>query len=208
MEYGCVKIDKNLVVDGDLQKPEWKAAEAVALVDTVTGAGVKRKTAVKLLWSGEFLYAGFDCEDDYTCATMTGYNDRLYEEDVVEIFIDDDRDLKTYAEVEVNPLNAVLHYYIHNDLNGRIVQYARVEKTVRSAVIRDGANRGFTVELAIPFSEFVTARNSPPAKGDRWLFNLYRIDRPETGDVEYSAWSPTGLARFHMPESFGELVFI
>lgn len=207
MEYGCLKIDKNLVIDGDLEKPEWKRAEAVALVDTSTGGAVKRKTSVKLLWNDDFLYTAFDCEDDYTCATMTGYNDRLYEEDVVEIFIDDDRDLKTYVEIEVNPLNAVLHYFIQNDLAGRLVSFARIEKTVRSAVLRDEA-KGFAVELAVPFSEFVTAPNRPPVRGDRWLINLYRIDRPETGDVEHSAWSPTGLPRFHVPQSFGELVFI
>lgn len=207
MEYRCCKIDKNLTVDGNLEKPEWKKADAVMLADTVTGGRPIRSTELKLLWSSEFLYAAFRCEDDYVYATMTGYNDKLYEEDVVEIFIDDDRDRKTYIEIEVNPLNAVLHYYIQNSPGMEFLQFARVNKAVRSAVLREEGDKAFSVELAIPFTEFVTAKNSPPAKGDRWLMNLYRIDRAKNGAVEYSAWSPTGEAKFHIPQKFGELIF-
>lgn len=43
---------------------------------------------------------------------MKNYNDLLYLEEVVEVFIDDNEDLKTYMEIEVNPLNALLHYVI------------------------------------------------------------------------------------------------
>lgn len=207
MEYRCKRIETNLIVDGNLEKPEWKSAEAVELAGTLTGERLQRNTSVKLLWSNDFLYAGFTCEDDYVCATMTGYNDKLYEEDVVEIFIDDDRDMKTYIEIEVNPLNAVLHYDIHNNLEKGILQFARVQEVVRSAVKRDEGTKSFTVELGIPFTEFINAENSPPIDGDRWFLNLYRIDRAEDGLVEYSAWSPTGELRFHIPQKFGELIF-
>jgi hypothetical protein len=68
-------------------------------------------------------------------------------------------------------------------------------------------NKAFYVELAIPLTEFITSKNVPPQKGDRWLFNLYRIDRGKNGQDEYSAWMPTGEINFHMPQKFGELVF-
>lgn len=206
MEYRCRRIESNLTIDGDLGKPEWKAAEAVALKHNATGGSIKLNTSVKLLWNNDFLYVGFNCQDDYVCATMTEYNDKLYEEDVVEIFIDDDRDLKTYVEVEVNPLNAVLHYNIQNNLNKGILQFARVQKVVHSAVVRDEGNKAFTVELTIPLTEFITAKNNPPIKGDRWLMNLYRIDRAKDGTDEHSAWSPTD-SNYHVPQRFGELIF-
>ncbi len=233
MEYRCVKIEKDLVIDGDLSKPEWRAAAAVHLADVVTGRPALRATEARLLWNERFLYASFRGDDPFVLASKTAYNDRLYEEDVVELFIDDDADLKTYIEIEVNPLGAVLHYGVHNNLRGEIIQFARVDRVVRAAVVRasarptsgrdascvkapgkDGPGGTFAVELAIPFSEFMTAPNNPPRKGDRWRMNLYRIDRGGnsngpggTGRDEYSAWCPTGEIDYHLPAKFGTLIF-
>lgn len=207
MEYRCKRIEHDLTIDGNLKKPEWEAAEKVLLVNTAAGGEVSKKTFVKLLWNNSWLYAGFYCEEDYIFAAKTGYNEKLYEEDVVELFIDDNLDLKTYTEIEINPLNAVLHYSIHNNLAGRILQFARVDKTVRSAVLQDQEKQEVTIEAAIPLAEFITARNIPPKNGEHWLFNIYRINNTRSGSVEYSAWSPTGIINFHMPESFGKLIF-
>jgi Carbohydrate-binding family 9 len=132
----------------------------------------------------------------------------LYLEDVVEVFIDDNRDLKTYIEIEVNPLNALLHYYIQNNLVGEIAGFARVNKNVETAVYKPEGKNNWSVEIAIPFSEFVTSKKTPPDSGDVWLVNFYRIDRRNPDEDEYSAWSPTGKIAFHMPEKFGELVFV
>jgi len=205
--YYCKKTDELIAMDGNIDKPAWKAAEAVFLVDTVTGQTPRQKTFCKLLWDDQFLYAAFCCEDDFIRAVRTEYNDEIFEEEVVEIFLDDDCDRKTYIELEVSPLNTLLHYGIHNDLTGPILPFARVEKKVVSAVRDDRDRKIWTVEMAVPFSEFVTATNSPPKAGDQWRMNLYRIDRPEDGRDEYSAWQPTGKVNFHMPEKFGELVF-
>jgi hypothetical protein len=206
-EYKCRKVNTSLIIDGNLDKPEWKLANTVELVDTVTGSKPRLNTSVKLLWNSEFLYAGFCCEDDYLCATMTGYNEKIYEEDVVELFIDDDKDMKTYIEIEVNPLNTVLHYCVHNSLNRKILGFARVEKIINSAVTFDEEKSLLTVEIAIPFTEFVTAGNNSPNEGDRWGINIFRIDRAKEGLDEYTAWAPTKEINFHIPEKFGELVF-
>lgn len=205
-QYLCKKVNDNIQIDGQLDKPEWKEAEAVNLYETVTGGLPKQATYAKLLWNDQFLYISFQCEDDYINATMNGYNDKLYNEEVVEVFIDDDRNLKTYIEIEVNPLNALLHYSIQNDLKGRFLGFARVEKVIQTAVmVKEGS---WSVELAIPLTEFLSASNVPPKAQDKWRINLYRIDRPKNGEDEYSAWSPTGKVNFHLPETFGELVFV
>ena len=77
----------------------------------------------------------------------------------------------------------------------------------KSAVFCDELSGIWSVELEIPFSEFITAENMPPKKGDKWLINLYRIDRPKNQKEEYMSWSPTGEDNFHLPEKFGELIF-
>jgi hypothetical protein len=206
--YYCKRIDQPILVDGNVNKPVWEAAEAVSLVDTVTGDTPRQKTWCKLLWDDNFLYAAFRCEDDYINAKLTGYNDEIYNEEVVEIFLDDDCDRKTYIELEVSPLNTLLHYSMQNNLDGHKIAFARVEKVIVSAVQGNREERVWTVEMAIPLSEFITAPNIPPRAGDKWLMNLYRIDRPEDHSDEYSAWQPTGKVNFHMPERFGELIFV
>lgn len=207
MEYICKKINKNLSIDGDLTKKEWQEAEELQLIETVSGDEISFPTTVKLLWSDEFLYAGFQCVEDYVFATKTEYNDKLYEEDVVELFLDDDKDQKTYIEIEVNPLNAVLHYGIHNNLAGKITQYARVDNQVESAVIYNENKNSLAVEFAIPLTEFVTASHIPPEKGDSWFFNAYRINHRRNKTVEYYAGSKTGEINFHKPKCFGTLIF-
>lgn len=207
MRYKCRKISDKLIIDGNLRKVQWETAEGILLVDTVTGVENDNQTIVKFLWDDTFLYAGFYCKYEQINATKRGFNEKLYEEDVVEVFIDDNRDRKTYMEIEVNPLNAVLHYDIHNDLAGTILQYARVNNNIISAVIQDQKEKEFMVEFAIPFTEFITAPGIPPEIGDIWLFNAYRINNSYRDDVEYLACSPTGIINFHIPNCFGELIF-
>ena len=84
---------------------------------------------------------------------------------------------------------------------------------------RDGAGRstGWIALARLPWRGFRSlpsaARISlPPRPGDRWRFNLFRVERPggkdqpEKGVVE-AAWSPTGQASFHVPAAFRDFVF-
>lgn len=53
----------------------------------------------------------------------------------------------------------------------------------------------------------------PPLAGDRWRFNVFRIERPAgqerpDEDAQYLAWSLTGQRTFHVVEAFRDLVFV
>ncbi|MCJ7689921.1 MAG: carbohydrate-binding family 9-like protein [Clostridiaceae bacterium] len=207
-QYYCKKTRVNIKIDGNLNKKAWKDVQGDFLVKTDCESEANLKSEFKALWNDFFLYISFKCKDDYIKATMTEYNDKLYEEDVVEVFIDDNNDLKTYLEIEVNPLNAVLHYAINNNLKGRKFAFAKVEETLYTASIYYDDIQEWHTEIAIPLEEFVTATNNPPLSGDCWGINFYRIDRKENREDEYLAWSATGKIDFHMPEKFGELIFI
>jgi hypothetical protein len=205
--YYCKKINEEIRLDGNIGKPVWSNATEAKLLETEFGGNPSQKTTVKVLWNEEYLYIGFKCEDDEIIATYTEYNDPLYLEEVVEVFIDDNLDFKSYAEFEVNPLNTLLYYNILNDLKGNFKKFARVDKIVHTAVLRQDEQNSWSVEIAIPFSEFVTSKNNPPIAGDKWFVNFYRIDRRKSGEDEYSAWSLTGKINFHLPEKFGEMIF-
>jgi hypothetical protein len=135
---------------------------------------------------------------------------------VVEAFIDADSDLRTYLELEVNPINALFDAFVLNakDRDGGIcVMRDWNSKGIKHAVKIDGKSMSsseaeeWTCEIAVPLEDFYTAPNCPPKVGDVWRVNFYRIDRKKNKS-EYSAWSTTGKIDFHMPQRFGYLKFV
>jgi hypothetical protein len=199
--YLCKKLNPN-------NNFNWEKADSISLKENVSGESPRLKTTVRSLWDEYNIYFQFICQDDEIVASYTNYNDPLYLEDVVEVFIDDNCDYKTYTEIEVNPLNTVLHYHIENNLNGIVLPFARTDKVIESTVTKNLTNKHFTVEFSIPMKEFVTSKNNPPEINDIWLINFYRIDRNPNGKDEYSAWSPTGAINFHLPNYFQKFKFV
>lgn len=201
--YKCQYVSADFAVDGNVDKQPWELAESIILVNDATGGAAKQATEVRLLWGPERLYAAFRCIDTEPNATMRGFNDRLYEEEVVELFVDEEGEGKVYIEIEVNPLNAVLHYAIFNQADGRILTFARTDHVIETAVRM--TSDGWDAEIAIAYREFRSGRR--PQKGDSWRINLYRIDRPMGKEIEISAWSPTVINNMHVPSRFGTLEF-
>ena len=79
-----------------------------------------------------------------------------------------------------------------------------------------GRSTGWTAEAVLPWPALAAKAPPgvavPPRPGDRWRFNVFRIERPggpkePEKDALYLAWSPTGQASFHVPQAFRELVF-
>jgi hypothetical protein len=211
--YTCYRADSPIIVDGRLDEPCWRAAEPISLVRTDTGEPPRFPTTVKLLWDDRFLYAGFHCIDPDIWGTITERDGPMYEEEVVEVFIDANRDGISYVELEVNPLNVALDLYMLNRQGRRWGLFDWDSADWQHAVTVDGylnqrdrGDRSWTVEMAIPLADLATAPHIPPLNGDVWRVNLYRIDRGTYGD-EYSAWSPTWEINYHISSRFGEVVF-
>ncbi|MHB1294583.1 MAG: carbohydrate-binding family 9-like protein [Anaerolineae bacterium] len=209
----CYRAAKPIVVDGALDDPSWQEAEWHDLVLTADGAQPQQRTSCATLWDNRYLYVAFRCEDTDVWGITTERDRDIYNQEVVEVFIDDDRDGYGYIEIEVNPLNAVSDLFMFLREERRRSLWDWDSTGMRTAVQVDGdptrrgtLDRGWTVELAIPMNDFMTAPHLPPRAGDIWHMNLYRIDRAESGD-EYSAWSPTGILNYHVPRRFGRLAF-
>lgn len=180
----------------------WPEIPALALRETSTGAAPQQPTSVRLGWTPDELRVLFHCEDTDPWATLTERDAPLYEEEVVEVFLDPFGDSATYFEIEVNPLNAVLDLVLRRNRSGYKKDFAWRCEGLRTAVTkRDSA---WTAELSIPFRS-ITAE--PPQAGTRWRANFFRIERPAGQPRELSAWSPTGRANFHLPERFGTIEF-
>ena len=227
-QYNCVRIDDEITIDGTLTDAAWATADVVELLTTDTGEIPKQPTEVRLLWNDHYLYVGFLCQDRDIWGTIREHDGPIYNEEVVEVFIDPDSDLRTYIELEVSPLNTLFDAFIVNgkahgqgiyvlrDWDSEALQHAvSVDGTVKMSPPADRdtpispPDISWSCEIAVPFKDLLTSPNIPPKVGDVWRLNLYRIDRGKTeaGD-EYTAWSPTQKIDYHRPQFFGFLRFV
>ena len=198
-------------VDGKLDDTAWKKAPLVGdFVNTLDGSPSTYKTEARVLYDENFIYFSFRCADDNIWSTMKRRDEHLWEEEVVEVFLQADPNQPSYIELEVNPLGAMLDIYMLAARKPLHYESWNSEK-LRWAVQVDGTvdgkpgDREWTCEIALPLEDVVTAPHNPPLPGDRWRMNLYRGEqRPTPANL---AWSPTLRDDFHIPQRFGEIVF-
>lgn len=217
--YECRKVSNGSVrVDGRANDEVWQSIKPVGPFIVSDGSGpATRQTEARMCWDDENLYILFVCEDPDIWGTMFERDDPIYEEEVVEAFIDPDSDLKEYFEIQTSPHGTLFDAIIHNPTGQRKDMTGDTSWTLEGWKVavrvdgtlddRDDLDRSWTVEWALPFASLTSAPNTPPKDGDTWRMNLYRIDR--TPDEEYSCWSPTLAvpANYHVPTRFGTVVF-
>jgi hypothetical protein len=176
-------------------------------------------TRFRALASPTVLSLRFDVYDDKPWHTMTRRDEHIWEEEVVEIFLDPDRTGVNYYELEISPVNVVCDLVVakpwpelHSD---PAWNFAGVDTRVVPYRGERAGPDGWTATARLPWGGFralPSAASLPPKPGDRWRFNLYRIKRPHGparphDDVIHAAWSPTGQPSFHVPAAFRDLVF-
>lgn len=219
-DYSVHRTDNPIEIDGRLDDRAWKLAPEIELLETVSGGRAKRRTTARMLYDSEWLYIGFHAEDDYIWGTMTGHDDPIYDEEVVEAFLDPTGLMTSYVELEVSPLNTGFDALIINDTvpagtTGRGPRFQGFTgwdpDGFRHAVHVEGelGSRNcqwWECEMAISFADLFLGGKAHPNPGDVWRANLYRIAR-DGNEMEESAFSPTGLDDFHVPQRFGRLVF-
>jgi hypothetical protein len=194
----------------------WKTAQRIAWGPT------RYRTVFRALWNADGLAVRFDVCDDRSWHTMKHRDDPIWEEEVVEIFLDPARLGRHYAEVEISPGNVVADLHIlepHPALNGdRSWNWRGIETTVVPGSC-GGLTSSSWVALAwlpwigLPSLAPEVAACVPPAAGDAWLFNVFRIKRPH-GPAEpereavYAAWSTPDGPSFHEPSAFRRMEFV
>ena len=175
-------------IDGHLDEYAWERAEQINDFKRILNDydKIEAPTRAKMLWDDTYLYIGFHCDDREMWAVYENEDDKLWEEEVVEIFIDPDGDGKNYLELEVSPTNTVVDLLIKSvepdfvsDKDWDIVGLktaVQLHGTVNDVSDKD---LGWSVEIAIPWTTFVDmdTKGTPPKEKDSWRLNLYRIER-------------------------------
>jgi hypothetical protein len=183
----------------------WELAKAVRFDADWQGknADPERETEVRLLWTPDTLYLQFRAKyrtlTIFADAEPNGRRDQLWDRDVAEVFLQpDSSNLRRYKEFEVSPNGFWIDLDITPGKNHDLKSGLR-----RRAVLNESA-KTWTAELAIPM-KCLADRFDPVA---RWRVNFYRVEGAKEPRF-YSAWQPTRTAapNFHVPESFGLLIF-
>lgn len=175
-------------------------------------------TGFAALWAPAGLYVRFDAVDDSPWFTMKNRDDHLWEEEVVEIFVDPAHAGRQYAEIEINPGNVVCDVLMReawpNQQSDLSWNFPGLETRVAPL---EGTRGGWMALAFMPWSGFATLPGTervqlPPAPGDRWRFNVFRIKRPggaaaPAAGAIFAAWSPPRGPSFHDSERFRDMVY-
>lgn len=211
--YRAPRRKAPITIDGALEDPGWKGVPSTgAFVRSNDGGQPRYRTEARLTWDEQFLYVGFDVQDEDVWAKLEKDDDPIYGEEVVEIFIDADGDGRTYNELELSPRNVKFDAYFPArrtgmDLawNSGMVTAVQVRGTLNDPGDKD---EGWSAEMKIPVANLAAVPHWPPTAGDRWRFNLYRLEWHSNRKVnEGSAFSPPLVGDFHHLPRFGFLEF-
>jgi len=175
-------------------------------------------TSFRALSSRDGLAVRYDVTDPSPWHTLTQRDERLWTEEVVELFLDVGATGRSYAEVEWNPVNAVVDLWVDRAENRFDKDWNLAGLVSRVHPRKDAAGRptGWTAVALLPWKALASKAPPgtalPPKPGSRWRFNVFRIERPGGSrdpekDAQYLAWSPTGNRSFHVPLAFRELAF-
>ncbi|MEF3304975.1 carbohydrate-binding family 9-like protein [Paenibacillus sp. GYB003] len=181
----------------------WERIDAIALTDTVDGGAPRLKTTVKMCRTDDAVHVRFECEDDHVVATYGKRDDPLYLEDVVEVFIDEQRAGTRYKEYEISPRNVVFDALIDKKPGERPIVHTEWDDAGLRSNVTTAEDGAWVCDIAFAIDSF----DERPVSGTRWNVNFYRIDGDPEGNRHFYAWSPTGRIDFHRPEKFGTVLF-
>lgn len=213
-EYVVHRAAGPIRIDGILAESAWDRAQVAGpFVRSLDGKPASAATEARLLWDDDFLYVAFAAEDADVSGLFFKDDEALYTSNVVEIFLNPSGDpLRGYDEIEVAPTNALFDAsFVGGPRQGMQLSWSshalhavHVDGTLNDA--RD-VDRGWTVELAIPFAHLTGMPRPRPQRGDRWKFNLYRLRQGKGQPGEGQAYSPPLRGDFHALDRFATLRF-
>ena len=212
---GTITVSKtnDFELSGNGKNKAWESASWNTM--TVSDKSDSRQTRFKILHSNSGIYFLFHNEDEILNASKNADFERLWLEDVVEVFLWPDTTETIYFEYEISPLNYELPILIPN-FNGKFLgwrpwQYEGERKTKHLTFVEGGEKKtgskinAWYAEFFIPYALLNPLSNVPPKKGAAWRANMYRIDFDNNKKVTWS-WRKTE-SNFHQYSKFGTLTF-
>ncbi len=189
-------------INGDISDAGWKNAIVVSgFTDSGSPVIAKEQTSMQMCYDNDFFYIAVTCFESAMNKLHTacqGHDASFWEDDSIEVFIDENHDHKTFFQFAVTAGGATF------DLrNGDSVWNGKWQ----SAVKRYGDR--WIVEIALPFTmfeHFEDKSHFEPVPGAAWGFNVCR-DRRASGKLELFNWADV-QRNFHQAHLFGHLLYM
>ncbi|MFQ5739546.1 MAG: carbohydrate-binding family 9-like protein [Acidobacteriota bacterium] len=199
--------------------PIWSKCEHVSIDQDWQGRAIlskrghnwKNLTRAASVWNENAIFFYFECWYDQDNIGVSGATDNeideLWDRDVLELFVKPaSRD--DYYQIEISHLSQWLAVHI---LEPRVdIDFHWKPNLLLKVKVHDDEHiwRAF---VKLPFEPLGEATQAvrPPEVGEAWRLNIYRATGQEP-EREYLAWRPTFTSQpdFHVPASFGNLIFL
>lgn len=238
--YVCGRASSPLVIDGKLDDAGWQAASWTEEFIDIEGnkkPKPRHATHAKMLWDDQYFYIAAEIEEPHVWATLTEHDAVIFQDNDFEVFVDPDGDNHQYFEFEINALGTGWDLFLNKPYkDGGKADNGWEIAGLKKAVHVDGSlnnpadtDRGWSVELAIPWSAFQPplvkdtaghkGEDLRPRSGDRWRVDFSRVEwQHEIVDGKYRkvagtkednwVWSPQGIIDMHRPERWGFVQFV
>lgn len=165
------------------------------LKDNLSGAELGDSFGFSVSDDGKTVCFDFSvCDSDIYCP-FSKDNEKLYEADVVEIFISPDGNPEKYYELEVSPSGLRFLALIYNE-NGNCVTHTTMIEPFFD-VTTELTAKGYDVRIFVK-TRYLDGFDIAAAR-----FNAYSIDYDAGGALKtYKSLNPTKAENFHLPEFF------
>lgn len=177
--------------------------------------GDRQATTFRVLWSDDGLYLRYECQDRHISAVTTETNGPVWVDSCVEFFVaPNPKKPLNYYNFEMNCVGAFL-MGTHCDWGEGYADRSRdlgiqVATTVPGPTKDESPqDNGWTLVARIPWAHFEKdAPHLPPKPGDVWRANFYRLGGKT--DPQCACWAPIDYFKpqFHLPQFFGQIVFV
>lgn len=221
--FPVYKTTENIVIDGKMKEKAWEHSH-ISTLDyfyRLEHASDKQQTTFRMLWDDKNLYLFYHMEDKFLTAKETKRDGKPYLDDCAEIFIiPAPESLATHFGYELNLYKAsndflfFNNYYneinvVFHDFNPDFSVEISYEGTIND---NSDIDKGWTMELAIPLSNFGSLGRVIPAQpGNQWAFLVIRQDRNELHSIQRTTSTNYPIHNIskstHQPDKFGLLEF-
>jgi len=200
--YYSYIISEPPVIDGKLSDKCW---ENIPMMTGFLSLGIESKlskyqTEVKCGYDEDNIYLGIFAYEDkienLKTKVSNNQNMGVFGDDAIEILLSCEEEGKPFIQIGINPKNAICALYYSKE--GRKSFWSG---KIKSAVSILNEEKGWSIEIAIPFSEF----KKEVKAGTIWMWNVCR-DRRAGGGLEYSSMNFVSSS-FLEPSQFGKLIF-
>ncbi|MFW5802777.1 MAG: carbohydrate-binding family 9-like protein, partial [Verrucomicrobiota bacterium] len=181
------RADKPPVIDGKIDEGEWESAyvhQEIYPFNSTEQAGPE--TTWRIMWDKQNLYFAFECVDVDVVSPERERDGNVFQDDCVEMFILPNRRFRTYWELVIGPDGSIFDA-IHCKQLDKLGAAADVDADMQGLQTAQSVNgtlnqpddkdQGYTVEVAVPFSDLPGYTRKPPKPGDTLHLMLVRLDK-------------------------------